>query len=727
MAQCGIIFYIFNRSHIIDIMTGKFYITTAIDYVNAKPHQGHAYEKVCTDVVARWRRLRGEDVFFLTGTDENAQKNEQAAREAKMGTKKFVDRNVGMFKDLCRKLNISNDYFVRTTEKRHIRISQEIFQKVYDRGDIYKGYYEGYYCTGCEAFLTEKDLVDGKCPEHGKKPEWLKEESYFFRMSKYRDKIEKLLSRKGFIIPDYRRVEMLNRVKEEGLKDLSVSRVNLEWGIPVPFDKKHRIYVWFDALINYVSALDYPDGEKFTKYWPAVHMIGKGINWFHTVIWPSMLMSAGMDVPERVLVHGYVNVKGQKMSKTLGTTVDPVELVDRYGADAIRYFIIREIPFGSDGDFSEEALKARINGELLSDLGNLVSRVTTLAQKCEKIEGKPELESKLDFDKIDQYMLKYELHNGLNEIWDFIRTVNRYINEKEPWKLEDRELEHIIYNLVESLRVIAILVEPFIPHTAERINKQLGAKPSGLAGLKFGKVDYRPKKGEHLFHKVDTNAKEHQPVRDYSIRTVIDDDCKKLGMKIMGAIITGVDIKKKHNGLEKLKKETVMNYRFSQEEIMKAYKRIYDMLDIKGVRHPIENLKEIVKKNGKLPTINTVVDSYNVVAFEKFLSMGAHDLNKIKGNVRLKMTDGSEKYTPLDTGRPERTNKGEFACIDDEKVICRMDIKQCDETKITEKTRNVFLYVQGNEKTSDKYMKNALERACDNMVRFCGGRFKILS
>ena len=484
-------------------MDKKFYLTTAIDYVNAMPHLGHAYEKICSDVIARWHRLRGDDVFFLTGTDENAQKNEQAAKKVKTDTKRFVDKNATIFKEFCRVLNISNDHFIRTTEERHFKTSQNIFRKVYEKGDIYKDFYEGYYCTGCEAFLTEKDLVDDKCPEHGTKPEWLKEESYFFKMSKYQNDIEKLLSRKGFVLPDYRRIEMLNRIKEGGLKDLSVSRVNLDWGIPVPFDNKHKIYVWFDALINYISGIDYPNSPNFKKYWPAdVHVIGKGINWFHTVIWPSMLLSAGIDLPKSVFVHGYVNIKGHKMSKSQGAVIDPKELVKKYGADPIRYFLIRDIPFGGDGDFSEDALKARINGELLSDLGNLASRVLALAEKCDRIEGKPELDKKLNFDRIDKYMVNYKLHNGLNEVWNFIRSVNKYINEKEPWNLTGEKLENVLYNLVESLRIIAILIEPFIPETAGRINRQLGIKTGNKNDLKFGKIGYKPKKGEHLFKKV---------------------------------------------------------------------------------------------------------------------------------------------------------------------------------------------------------------------------------
>jgi methionyl-tRNA synthetase len=460
----------------------KFYLTTAIDYVNARPHLGHAYEKICSDVIARWHRLRGDDTFFLTGTDENAQKNEQAAKKAKKDTKTFVEENTKVFKELCEKFNISNDYFIRTTQPLHFRVSQDIIQKAFDKGDIYKGYYEGYYCTGCEAFLTEKDLDHDKCPEHGTKPEWIKEENYFFKMSKYQSEIEKLLSKKGFVLPDYRRIEMLNRIKEEGLKDLSVSRVNLDWGIPVPFDKKHKIYVWFDALINYVSALDPPNGEKYKKYWPAdVHVIGKGINWFHTVIWPTMLLSAGIPLPKSVYVHGYVNIKGKKLSKTTGVVVDPIDLAEKYGADAIRYFLIRDIPFGGDGDFSEEALKERINGELLSDLGNLASRVLTLAERTDKIEGTAELEKNLNF---------------------FIRSVNKYINQYEPWKLQGQKFSNVLYNLVESLRVISILIEPFIPETADKINKQLGIRAGSVKDLKFRKFTGKIQKGEHLFKKI---------------------------------------------------------------------------------------------------------------------------------------------------------------------------------------------------------------------------------
>jgi methionyl-tRNA synthetase len=445
-------------------MTNKkaFYITTAIDYVNAKPHIGHAFEKVLADAIARWHRQKGDKVWFLTGTDENAQKNVLAAREKGISPKKFVEENSKTFIKLCKELNISNDDFIRTTEERHKKFVQEIFQKAYDKGDIYKGKYEGLYCQGCECFVTEKDLVNGKCPEHNKKPIVLSEDAYFFKLSKYKDKIEKFV--KNYIVPESRKKEILTRLKE-GLKDLCVSRTNLDWGIPLPFDKKHIAYVWFDALVNYLSGAN--------GNWPAdLHVVGKGINWFHSVIWPAILLSSGYELPKKLLVHSYLNLEGQKISKSLGNVIDPLELIKKYGTDSVRYSLLRCSVF-EDSDFSEEILIERHNNELANKLGNLISRVAALIEKygTEKTENK--LIKKLKLKEIEKHFENYETDRALNEIFAFVDTCNEYVQEKKPWETHNKK---VLYELAESIKKIAELLFPFIPETSEKITKQFSGK-----------------------------------------------------------------------------------------------------------------------------------------------------------------------------------------------------------------------------------------------------------
>ena len=451
-----------------------FYITTAIDYVNAKPHIGHAFEKVITDCIARYEKQKGKDVFFLTGVDENAQKNVQAAEKAGVSVKEFVDRNTGFFIELSKGLNVSYDKFIRTSAKEHAKVVQEILRKIIDKGDIYKAKYEGLYCVGCEEYKTEKDLVDGKCPEHNTKPEKMSEDAYFFKLSKYQNKLIKYVG--NYIVPVSKTNEIVNRLKE-GLNDLNVSRKNAEWGIDFPGDKNFKVYVWVDALINYVS------GAK--DKWPAdVHVIGKGINWFHSVIWPALLMSAGYELPKKLLVHGYLNVGGKKMSKSLGNVIDPLELIKKYGADSVRYSLLRCSVF-DDSDFSEEILISRNNDELADKLGNLVSRVAALIEKngIEKCDLK--LIKKLNENKIEKYFENFELDKALNGIFSFIDKCNEYVQEKKPWETKDKK---VLFELKESILKIAELLYPFIPSSSEKIKKQFSATKIVKGEVLFRKI-----------------------------------------------------------------------------------------------------------------------------------------------------------------------------------------------------------------------------------------------
>ena len=456
----------------------KFYVTTAIDYVNAPPHIGHAFEKVVADALGRWRKQKGDRVFFLTGTDENAQKNVLAAREKGIPIRKFVDENSKLFVELCQILNISYDRFIRTTEKDHVKKAQEIFKKVYEKGDIYKGKYEGLYCTGCETFKTEKELIDGKCPEHNIKPEWLSEETYFFKLSKHKERLIKFV--KGYIVPESRRNEILSRLENEPLKDLSVTRKNLDWGIECPIDKNHKIYVWFDALINYITG-----SGKGEEFWPAdVHVIGKGINWFHSVIWPAILISAGYKLPKKLLVHGYLNIKGEKISKSKGNVIDPIELVEKYGTDSVRYSLLRNSVF-EDSDYSEELLVERHNSELANKLGNLVSRVSALAEKYGTEKTGNNLIKKLNLKGIEKFTESYELDKALSEIFAFIDVCNEYVQKEKIWETKDKK---VLFELKESILKISELLWPFIPETSEKIKKIFSAQKIRKSEILFEKL-----------------------------------------------------------------------------------------------------------------------------------------------------------------------------------------------------------------------------------------------
>jgi len=466
-------------------MTKKFYVTTAIDYVNAMPHIGHAYQKIIADVLSRWHKVKGDEVFFLTGTDEYGKKVQSYAQKAGKKPKEFVDEISAEFKKAWKALNVDYDRFIRTTDEDHKKIVKEFIELCNKRGDIYLGEYEGYYCTGCEAYYMEKDLVDGCCPIHKTKIEKMKEESYFFKLSKYRNFLLDLYKKKkGFFMPKTREQEVINRLNE-GLNDLSISRTSFDWGIPFPLGKGHVTYVWFDALINYYTATRKKGKEKF---WPAdVHLLGKDNTWFHTVYWPAMLKSAGIELPKKIYSHGFLTFNGQKISKSLGNSISLISLIEKYGADAIRYFICRQFPFssGDDGDFSEQALIDRHNNELANKLGNLVSRVSSLAEKygLEKCEVK--LLKKLNEKKIEKLFNNYELDKVLNEIFGFIDICNEYVQNKKPWETGDKK---VLYELKESILKIAELLWPFIPESAEKIKKQFSATKIKKNKILFKKI-----------------------------------------------------------------------------------------------------------------------------------------------------------------------------------------------------------------------------------------------
>jgi len=471
---------------------GKFYVTTAIPYSNAEPHLGTALEAIGTDVVARWKRLTGYDVFFLTGMDENSQKTVKAAEERGVEPRQLIDYISGKFKELWAKLYISYDDFVRTTEPRHWKVAVELFNRVFKTGDIYEGTYAGWYCVGCENFLSEEDIADGKCPVGHSAIEWVSEKGYFFRLSKYTDAVREHVERHPeFIEPDFRRNEIMNSYLLPGLKDVFVTRESNGWGIPLPVDPSRVLYVWFDALVNYLTGCGFlSDGEKFDRYWPAdLHVIGKDIIRFHTTHWPAMLMSAGLPLPRRVFVHGFVNIEGVKISKSAGTAVDPGVLVEEFGADSLRYFLMREAPYAQDISFSRKKLVERHNRDLANDLGNLLHRTLTMVAKyrdgvvpkaVDGDEGKPLREAAAALPgSLEPEIEALRFNRALEQIWDVIRQANRYVEESSPWSLakeasQQKRLDSVLYTLLESIRLVSICLWPFMPASSAEMRRQLG-------------------------------------------------------------------------------------------------------------------------------------------------------------------------------------------------------------------------------------------------------------
>ncbi len=731
----------------------KFFISTAIDYPSGPPHAGHLYEKILADAFARHRRLRGDRVHFSTGLDCHGQKMVRTAAKRGQSASELVADMEILFRKLCDAYSISFDDFILTTEPRHHAVVKNVFEKIWAKGDIYKGQYEGAYCTECETYYTQKDAPDNVCPVHGRPLDWLVEETYFFKMSKYQDAlVDAIQNRPELVWPESKRNELLARLAEP-LKDLSISRTSFDWGILFPADARHVFYVWMDALINYLTTIDYPE-KKFEAFWPAdMHLIGRDIAWHHTAIWYSILLAADLPLP-RVVCHGFINTStGDKMSKSLGNVIDPFDLEARFGSESVRYFLLREIPFGADGRFRFDALATRHNRELANDLGNLVFRVLSMIQRYNagKIPAGAldlSLLSQLDVETIEASMNDREPHAALAHIFSFVNASNKFITVNEPWKQSDaRARNTTLYTLAESVRRIAIVLAPFLPKTSARIFHQLNLPVQGLDDLANAPLrrDHVLRAPEILFSKIEVSAEAKPGARPIEVR--VESGVAQLGLKAVSGVIEHVSVKKKHEGLERLKAQTVKDFPWDREKEahVQGFEEIYKKLGINTglgntdasashagdpaavpLVNSVRNLRALVEKSGQLPQINTLVDCYNIVSFRHAVVVGAHDIDRVQGDLRFALLSGSEKYVPLFSRTPQRVRAGEFGVLDDAQVLCWLDVKQCDATRVDKPTKHVVFYVQGNEKTDLELLRRARDEIGRLAEQFCGGAYRPL-
>ncbi|MBI4919593.1 methionine--tRNA ligase [archaeon] len=708
-----------------------FYITTPIYYVNGDPHLGSAYTTIIADVLARWNRLQGNKVFFLTGTDEHGQKIQETAEKVGKSPKVFVDEIAKKFEAAFKLANISNDNFIRTTDKKHEEEVKKILQALYEKKFIYKGYYESYYCIGCEQYLTQSDLVDGVCPLHKRKPELRKEESYLFKLSSFQNELAELIkSEKYKIIPENVRNEVMNFINS-GLKDISISRLKekVYWGIELPFDKNHTCFVWVDAFWNYLTGLIIK--KKFDAFWPPeLQLMARDIIRVHSTIWPALLLATGNELPKTLFVHGYFTVNGQKMSKSLGNVIDPVYLIDTYGVDPVRYYLMREIPAGQDGDVSEKTIVERANADLANALGNLLQRVNTLVVKnFGKKIPKPSKFEKEDeeliqkantlFDRTNEQMQKYEWSKALEIIWEFVHECNAYINKTEPWKVQDKKrLGTILYVLIENLRITSLLTYSFIPESSERLAKQIGQKIKSFKDAKFKKTTKgKIEEPQILFKKLEfVEKKEKIP----EIELEVSQEVKNLGIKVFATQINGLKIRKKSEIIEKMKKELKENLqKYENKEVVEEYDKIQEKAGLDKYKNPnsVVSLIKLIKENN-LPQINAVVDVYNIMSVKTLTSIATHDVNKIKGKVIVRLSKEGEEFLSLE-GNKEILKAGEIVYSDEEKILGRLS-KQCNQTKTDTNTKHIFLILFGNKKINDSQMQNALKETAELIRTFNG-------
>lgn len=642
---------------------GKFYITTAIAYTSRKPHIGNSYEIVLTDTLARYKRLQGYDVFFLTGTDEHGQKIEEYAEAAGVTPKEYVDKVSGEIKAICDLLNTTYDKFIRTTDDYHEKAVQKIFRKLYDKGDIYKSEYEGLYCTPCESFWTEAQLVDGKCPDCGREVKPAKEEAYFFKLSKYQKQLEEYIeSNPNFIYPESRKKEMLNNFIKPGLQDLCVSRSSFKWGIPVDFDDKHVIYVWIDALSNYITALGYdPDGsgELYKKYWPAdVHIIGKDIVRFHTIYWPIMLMALGEPLPKQVFGHPWLLFGTDKMSKSRGNVIYADDLVELFGVDAVRYYLLSEMPYTSDGSITYETMIERFNSDLANTLGNLVNRTIAMTNKyfggviqapseAEDVDGELKDTAINTVKKVDELLSTYRVSDALEAIFSLAKRSNKYIDETMPWALAKDEskkerLGTVLYNLLESIRFISVLISPFMPETAEKIMQQMNCSVNSYDSLSsFGALEAGTSVGEAkpLFGRIDAEkmfaeiekrhiAKEETEKKEEKkeiagLAKIGIDDFAKVEIRV-GKVLDCENVKRSN----KLLKFTIDDGSKEPRTIVSGIAKWYKPEELKGKNIVfVANLKPVklcgVESNGMILSAECSEDDVKVLTVDESIPAGS--------------------------------------------------------------------------------------------------------